>query len=349
MNKFTIITIFLLVQIINVSGQEIVKRDTTKIALSGYVETYIGFDLGNNKENNRPVYIYNHKRNREVNLNLGILKANVQRGRLRSNIAFMLGNYTQYNLAHEPSWIQYTYEANIGYQLDKNGLWNIDMGILPSHIGFESAIGIDCQTLTRSLVAENSPYYESGIKLSGASKNQKFTFGFLLLNGWQSVAKPLGLNSLSTGGQLTYKPSSKLTLNYSNFIGHVSDGNKGSFSRIYHNFYAQFLPTNKTNFTLGYDAGVDNEERNWYTIVGIFQQKFKGKNAIALRGEYFDDPEFTILGTAINTTLFSWSIGYDRQITDQALWRVEYKNIQESFSNISDSKSYLTTAVAVKF
>ncbi len=43
---------------------------------------------------------------------------------------------------------------------------------MPSHIGFESAVGSDCWNLTRSILAENSPYFESGIKLNYTNKKQ---------------------------------------------------------------------------------------------------------------------------------------------------------------------------------
>jgi hypothetical protein len=48
------------------------------------------------------------------------------------------------------------YEANVGISLNKkNNLW-VDAGVMPSHIGFESAISMDNWYLTRSLLAENS-------------------------------------------------------------------------------------------------------------------------------------------------------------------------------------------------
>lgn len=59
---------------------------------------------------------------------------------------------------------------------------------MPSHLGFESAVGIDCWNLTRSILAENSPYYETGIKLNYTNKKQDLYIAFHLLNGWQKIA-----------------------------------------------------------------------------------------------------------------------------------------------------------------
>jgi hypothetical protein len=75
-----------------------------------------------------------------------------------------------------------------------------------SHIGFESAIGKDCWNLTRSILADNSPYYESGAKLSYTSKNEKWFISGLILNGWQRIQRVEGNNLPAFGHQLTFKP-----------------------------------------------------------------------------------------------------------------------------------------------
>ena len=53
-------------------------------------------------------------------------------------------------------------EAYVGYRVTDK-LW-IDEGIYFSHIGFESWISRDNWTYTRSLDAEFTPYYQSGVK-----------------------------------------------------------------------------------------------------------------------------------------------------------------------------------------
>ncbi len=90
---------------------------------------------------------------------------------------------------------------------------------MPSHIGLESAIGKDNWTLTRSLLAENSPYFESGVKLSYTTNNNKLTVSALALNGWQRITRLEGNSLMSWGSQIFYKPTENLTLNYSTFIG----------------------------------------------------------------------------------------------------------------------------------
>jgi hypothetical protein len=115
-------------------------------------------------------------------------------------------------------------------------MW-IDAGVMPSHLGFESAVGTDCWNLTRSILAENSPYYETGIKLSYTNKKEDLYFAFHVLNGWQKIAVTDQDQAPIVGIQLTYKPSSSLTLNYSNFIGRINVDTMDAL-RVFHNLYA---------------------------------------------------------------------------------------------------------------
>jgi len=136
----------------------------------------------------------------------------------------MTGNYAMYNLSAEPNWAKPIFEANVGVKLLKDkDLW-IDAGVMPSHIGFESAIGSDCWNLTRSILAENSPYFESGIKFNYTNKKQDVYVALHILNGWQKIAITDDNQKPSIGIQLNYKPSSSLTLNYSNFLGKYQCG-----------------------------------------------------------------------------------------------------------------------------
>ncbi len=164
------------------------QSDSIKpIKLSGYLETYYSYDFMRPVNNEKPDYNYNYKKHNQLNVNLAFVKASYQAKRLRSNLAFMTGNYAMYNLSAEPNWAKPIFEANVGVKLirDKD-LW-LDAGVMPSHIGFESAVGSDCWNLTRSILAENSPYFESGIKLNYTNKKQDVYVAMHLLNGWQKL------------------------------------------------------------------------------------------------------------------------------------------------------------------
>ena len=56
--------------------------------------------------------------------------------------------------------------------------------------------------LTRSLAAENSPYFETGAKISYTSDNGKLFLSGLVLNGWQRIARLEGNQTLAFGHQI---------------------------------------------------------------------------------------------------------------------------------------------------
>lgn len=151
------------------------QTDTTKnpLQISGYLETYYVYDFGNPADHNRPAFLYSFNRHNEVNLNFGFIQAEYDNNKVRGKLALMTGTYANANLAAEPGVLKNIFEANAGVRISKTkNLW-VDAGVFGSHIGFESAIGANCWNMTRSILAENSPYYLSGAKISYKSDDEK--------------------------------------------------------------------------------------------------------------------------------------------------------------------------------
>jgi hypothetical protein len=131
------------------------QTNNSTITWSGYVDAYYAYDFNQPDDHLRPSFLYNHNRHNEFNINLAYIKGAYSSNRTRANLAIMAGTYAQYNMAESPL-LQHIFEANVGIKLSqKHDIW-LDAGILPSHIGFESAVSKDCWTLTRSILAENS-------------------------------------------------------------------------------------------------------------------------------------------------------------------------------------------------
>lgn len=108
--------------------------------MTGYVEAYYSHDLTLAKTTQeRPGFLYNFKRNREVNVNLAFIKGAYVGERVRGNLAIQVGTYPQYNYAAEQDLVKNIFEANAGVKLSgTKDLW-LDAGIFASHIGFEGA------------------------------------------------------------------------------------------------------------------------------------------------------------------------------------------------------------------
>lgn len=334
------------------------QSDTLKkFSFSGYGEIYYSYDFSNPANHEKSSFIYNHKRHNEINANLLLAKANYTDQVLRANLGLMAGNYAQYNLSSEPNWAQLIYEANIGIKLSKNqNLW-LDAGILPSHIGFESAIGADCWTTTRSIAAENSPYYETGIKVGYTTANDQLHLAFLVVNGWQRIKKPDYIQSPSVGLQLNYKANDKLTFNYSNFIGTDQPDSLHSI-RTFHNVFMQFLPARQLGLIFSFDIGTDKynlkEYGIWYSPVLILRYPLNEKSAIAIRGEYYADKHQILVATnSLNGFQVSGiSANVDYKINRNAIFRMEgkmYNSKDRIFANASTGNFSLTTTMSIKF
>jgi len=338
------------------------QDSTGSLTISGYAEAYYQYDFNKPADNNRPGFIYSHNRHNEFNLNLGFIKANYTAARVRANIAVAAGTYMNANYSGEPGVLKNVLEANAGVKLSKKkNLW-LDAGIMPSHIGFESAISKDCWNITRSILAENSPYFEAGAKLTYTTDNGKWLLSGMALNGWQRITRVNGNSLMSWGTQIQYKPSDKVLLNYSTFIG-TDKPDSARLSRLFHNVYGVFSVTDKFGITAGFDIGTEEKtpgsdnKNTWYSPVLILKYAISDKWAIAARGEYYSDENGVIIATGtpngFKTTGFSLNI--DHSPVKNVLVRLEARNLNskdEIFmkpSGATNNNSFFTSSIAVSF
>lgn len=275
-------------------------------------------------------FLYSFNRHNEVNLNFGYIQAEYDNDKIRGKLALMTGTYANANLAAEPGVLKNIYEANAGVKISKKkNLW-IDAGIFASHIGFESAIGADCWNMTRSILAENSPYFLSGAKISYTSDNEKWFVSGLILNGWQRIHRVAGNQTPAFGHQLTWTPNNKITLNSSSFVGSDTPDSIRQM-RYFHNFYGQFQFNDKLGLIAGFDIGIQQKSKgsvnynSWYSPVLIVRYTPSDKLAFSARAEYYSDENGVIIstGTPNGFQTFGYSINMDLRIMDNLLWRLE--------------------------
>lgn len=327
-----------------------------KFSYSIYGELYYSYDFSKPENHEKPNFLYNYKKHNELNVNLALARGQYVSENSRANLGVMLGTYPEYNMSSEADWSKFVYEVNVGFRLSKkNNLW-LDAGIMPSHIGYESAIGSDNLTLTRSLVAENSPYYETGAKLSYTSNNNKWYFSALVLNGWQKINRPDGFQKPNFGMQVQYKPKENLTINYSNYLGTDKPDSLKVF-RAYHDLYVLYNPTSKVSLIAGFDLGAEyynNHQSIWFspTIIGAYQIAEKSK--IAFRAEYYKDGDEIIIATPSGEGfgVLGFSTNYDYQISRHFLWRTEARWLHSENvfqQNFNKDNFSLTTSVNIRF
>lgn len=332
--------------------------------LSGYAEMYYTHDFNNPKTNTRPGFIYSHHRNNEVNINLALVKGTYTTENVRANLALAAGTYMSANYAAEPHGLQNIYEANVGVKLSaKHNLW-LDAGIFSSHLGLESAVGLDNWALTRSLSAENSPYFETGAKVSYTTADGRWLVSGLLLNGWQRIQRVDGNTTPAFGHQIQYKPNAEWTLNSSSFVGNDKVDSL-RLMRYFHNFYAIYQPSAKLGFTIGFDIGLQQEAKGssnyhmWYAPLLLLKYAPVAKLSMTARAEYYSDKHGIIIAGADGHDgfkTFGYSMNVDYAITDHVVWRSECRNLHSRDPLFVNSNAVLitnspsvTTAIAVRF
>ncbi|AKQ45922.1 outer membrane protein [Rufibacter radiotolerans] len=326
---------------------------TRQITLSGFLDAYYSYDFHNPALHERPAFLYNHNRHNEFNINLAFLKAAYATDKVRGNLALMSGTYAQYNLAVEHELLRHLFEANVGVRLLPR-VW-LDAGVFPSHIGAESAISRDNLTLSRSLGAENTPYYETGAKLTFAV-SEKLSLTGLVLNGWQNIHEAEGNQNKALGTQITYKPSAKVTLNSSTFFGNEKPDNARQ-RRYFHNFYASLAPTTQWSLIASFDYGLEQKpygERGynrWWNPTLALKYQALPKLGIAARAEYYHDRHGVIIGTATANGFQTagYSLNLDYAPAQQVLWRVEARLLDSKdaiFTKESGSATHKNTALS---
>lgn len=309
--------------------------DQPSLRMSGYAEAYYLKDFNDPSGHTRPGFVYSHNRNDALSINLALLQVDYDTTRFRAGLGVAAGTYMRANYAAEPGALNNLFEANVGLRLSaRHDVW-VDVGVMPSHIGFESAIGKDNWTLTRSMAADNSPYFETGAKLSYATADGKWFISGLVLNGWQRIEGPAGNSTPSVGHQLTYRSDAGLTLNSSSFIGNdKSDDNRQM--RYFHNFYAQFPLSDEWSVTAGLDVGAEQAAQGssrydtWFSPILVVRYAPTARWALAARGEYYQDPHGVIVstGTPNGFRTFGASINADYAILPGVLLRTEVRRFE---------------------
>ena len=270
-----------------------------EINISGFADIFYAYDFSEPTGNARQPFFYNHNRHNEFNLNLALLKATVTHAKYRGAIALQAGTYATDNYAAEDDILKQVFEANAGVALNTEGSLWLDAGIFGSHIGFESAISMDNPTLTRSILAENTPYFLSGAKAT-YTPNDNWTFAALVCNGWQRIKRVEGNSRLSYCTQVSYKNGDAFTLNWSTFVG-TDDPDESRRMRYFNNLYGQFNLTENFTITTGFDIGVQQKYKGsrsyhtWYSSVVIARYTFNDNWAVAARAEYYTDENAVII------------------------------------------------------
>lgn len=321
--------VFFLILICNTFKLSGVNIDST-LSMAFYADVYYGYDFNKPTANKRLDFLYNHNRHNEFNLNLALLSVKYQDNRVRSKFGLQAGTYSIDNYADEKSAWRNIYEANVGISIDKKKKLWLDVGLLPSYLGAETAISSKNLTLSRSLAAENSPYYLTGAQLTYQA-NKKLMFRVNVNNGWQRISKRSKSDLPAIGFQAQYEYNN-LLINYGNFISE-EQYTLYKKTRFFNNFYIQGQHK-KLKYLAGMDVGIENYQgsfyhyfNSWYTAYGIISYQVGEKERMGIRVEQYSDLHNILINTPNNKgfEVLGFSLNYDNQFDKKILLRIEAK------------------------
>ncbi|MES2862577.1 MAG: outer membrane beta-barrel protein [Bacteroidota bacterium] len=317
-------------------AQEEEKKPDLKIDLSGYIDTYYSYDFDQPEGNSKQSFLYSYNRQNEFNINIALIRASISYDNVYAKLSVHAGTYVDDNYANED--LKLFNEAYLGVYLNKSKKTSLEAGILPSYIGFETAISHSNLTLTRSNIAEATPYYMTGIKLNHQFSN-KLSLAIFATNGWQRIDKPDNNVPPALGTQLAYKSNENSTLNWSTFIGKEYYGTELAY-RYFSNLYWDKTWNAKWRTISGFDFGIqdtssaNNKHVNWMSPILISQYKISDKWQMAHRIEYYSDKNnavinvfnlpFETLGNSIN---FDFLPNTKMKIRTEAKWLHATENV----------------------
>ncbi|MCH8554754.1 MAG: porin [Schleiferiaceae bacterium] len=314
-------------------GQE--QNDAWELRFFG--DTYINFDLNDPEAPQITLpYLFNHTQANQLSENILVLEAKYKNHRFRGNLGLMIGDYVFSNLSHEPKVFRNFYTANFGIALDtKQTLW-LDVGVFESHIGAEGLIQHENLTLTRSIAAENSPYYLSGMRFTKAITPQ-FQVAFLVLNGWQELFPQTASDMPSFGTQVSYSNQKGQTWNYSTY--HGQERVMGEIGwRSFHNFYFQQNDLfNRFDFLMLFDVGVQHFGENagfWYTPQIVARARLVDEFRVYGRAELFRDSKGIIIPirTMEQNIVYSFAAGIQYGDQNRGLLKLEFRYLSSAYS-----------------
>jgi hypothetical protein len=356
-----ILTLIFVALSLNLSAQDTLWKKTPVFSIEAFADVFYVYDFNQPDTTFRQPFLFNHNRHNEFNLNQGFIKLGLDHAKYRTNIALQAGTYANDNYAEEPGLLKNIFEANVGFSLNKkNNLW-IDAGIFASHIGFESAISIENLTLTRSLLAENSPYFLSGAKLT-YQPSAKWELTALVCNGWQRIQRVQGNSLPSFGTAVAYYHNEKLMFNWSTFIG-TDDPDDFRRMRYFNNVYTQLQVGEKLSFIAGFDIGTQQQFKGsktyhaWFSPVAIAQYAFTNRWKAAVRGEYYSDANGVIVPVAatdgFKTSGLSFNIDYspieNLMFRTEGRWMRANDEIFDSKNGLTASNWIIATSIAIQF
>jgi hypothetical protein len=203
-------------------------------------------------------------------------------------------------------------------------------------------------------MADFSPYYEAGAKLS-YEVSPKVNLQLLVLNGWQVISDNNSNKAL--GAQVSYTPCEKLTITYNNFFGNEV----GSLWRFFNDFIVKWSPLSSFQIAATFDVGFQKRlitgTSTWYGAALLARYQLTPKLSVTGRVERYADPDRVIAQPvgALSMQANGASVNVDYELRHGLLWRNEVRalwadsQVFVTNTGFSSSDTLLVTSLSFAF
>jgi hypothetical protein len=228
---------------------------------------------------------------------------------------------------HHP--VRNVYQASVTYDAK---VVQLEAGVYPSHIGFEGFFSKDNWNYTRGWLAELSPYYQSGIKISRAI-NSHWSAQVHVLRGWQNISDSHAPTAIGT--QIAYGDA-RLSASFNTYLDP-------------HRKFGDLVATYKATPKLSLGASIDRGRQlpaNWLGLATYARYAIDDRNAVAFRAERFRDPDAGI--SSFTQTLSEETLTYEVRARKHLILKFEGRRDHSTapvFNNSMDQTLAIASAV----
>ena len=302
------------------------------ITIGAFVDAAYAFDVNRPASGDR-AFTTQPARHNEFTVNLAFVDVTVARRRVRGRLALQAGTSVRANYAAEAregtvgddglsGMLQ---EAYAGYQVTP-ALW-IDAGIFYSNMGMETWVSRDNPAYTRSLVADFSPYYSSGVRATW-QLSPMVTARVDVVNGWQNIAE--NNEGKSLGVRVDVAATATTTVSWYGYAGNEPDAHR----RLFNGVGVVARPSDRLELLAQFDVGqqrgpdsltIRRRSPAWYGATLISRVWVRPTLAIVARAERFADGDQVVVptGSTLPFRANSASVGVDVRPEARVLWRTE--------------------------
>jgi hypothetical protein len=229
-----------------------------------------------------------------------------------------------------PSVSRFIQEAFAGYRATSR-FW-IDAGVMLAPFGAENWISRDNWTYTRSLIADNSPYYEAGVRATWQASS-KVEGQLHLINGWQNISETNEDKALAL--RLQWTPAPRIVLVYDNFVGNEMPDSLPSRLRVFQELVARADLSDRASAAIAFDWGSQRRATTgsdtWHGFAALARYRLRPDVSLGARLEGYKDAQQVIVKTGTLTGLHARgaSLNMDAQLDPRLVWRAELRLLRD--------------------